>query len=205
MKKLYLLAIAAIAFSKGHSQELHVKTGVNFTKYNFHNGNSPSVTKFQAGSGTAYEIGFVKFLNSKKDLHYTVDATLDEYNAVAGGNENSYSWNTRYAGLQGTMGYAFVKANRFQLGLDFGLNVSGIVYGKQQMNGNYYDLMYQEEFSKLIFTPFGGLQTSYKVNNFTRLSLGYRFKSSFTPFADNSEQSVTFETNQILFGLRFNN
>jgi hypothetical protein len=78
-----------------------------------------------------------------------------------------------------------------------------MIYGKQNSNGVVYDLIGQNEFSGIFISPFVGLQTRYRLNDLGYLSLGYAFSKSLKPF-NNSTEKLSFNTNQILFGIHFN-
>jgi hypothetical protein len=87
--------------------------------------------------------------------------------------------------------------------LNAGLNLSTIIYGKQEINGAIYDLKSQDEFSGLTFVPYTGIHLKYKLNDFGYLSFGYGLSRSLILF-NISQEKLTTSTNQILFGIHFN-
>ena len=84
-----------------------------------------------------------------------------------------------------------------------GVNLSTIVYGIQAINGAYFDLAKQEEFSGLNLTPHVHLAFTAPMKDFGFMSLGYGINKSFFPM-NNSEEKLTITTNQFVFGLHFN-
>ena len=202
MRKITFLLIFFIALTNSYSQEVYFLTGSNFTKYNFKNSNEPMATPLQSGTGTSYEMGYTRPLKNNRFSH-TIGVNLNEYNAVAGSMANSYQWDTKYLGVNNSLGFTIPLTTNFKLLLNAGLNLSTIIYGKQEINGAIYDLKSQDEFSGLIFIPNTGVQLKYKLNDFGYLSFGYGLSRSLILF-NISQEKLTTSTNQILFGIHFN-
>ena len=201
MRKL-LLALVLLVFSiqNIHSQEIYLQTGKNYTKYDYKS-NSSSSPSLQSGSGNFYEIGYVMTLNNEK-LKYAVGLSLNEYNAIGGDINSSYSWNTQYMGVENTFSIAFVNWKGLQASANGGFGISTLIYGKQNLNGQYLDLSSQKEFSGLWIAPKLGLTASYNVDNDIYLSLGYAYSKSFN-VSNSTEEKLSFNNNQIQFGVHF--
>jgi hypothetical protein len=159
-------------------------------------------TPLQGGTGSTYEMGYSRPLKNNRFSH-TIGVNLNEYNAVAGNMANSYSWNTKYLGVNNSLDFSVPLTSNFKLLFKAGINLSTIIYGKQIINGAYYDLVSQDEFSGLIFVPYSGLHLKYKLNNLGYLSFGYGISKSLILF-NISQEKLTNNTNQILFGIHFN-
>jgi hypothetical protein len=202
MRKLYLLLIVFIVFAKSYSQEVYFLTGSNFTKYNFSSNQGNATIPLQSGSGSTYEMGYTRPLKNNRFSH-TVGVNMNDYNAIAGNASNSYYWKTKYLGVNNSLNYTFPITTNFRLLLNAGLNVSTIIYGKQESNGAYYDLINQDEFSGLIFVPYSGVHLRYKLNNLGYFSFGYGISKSLLLF-NISQEKLTNTTNKILFGIHFN-
>ena len=200
MRKLLLLALVVLSTQHIQAQEIYLQTGKNFTKYDYKNntGSSPSL---QAGSGNFYEIGYVMTLNNE-NLKYSVGLSLNEFNALGGDAFSSYSWNTQYMGVENTFSIAFVNWNGLQASANGGLGISTLIYGKQNINGEYLDLASQKEFSGLWIAPKLGLTASYNVDNDIYLSIGYAYSKSFN-MSNSSDEKLSFNNNQIQFGVHF--
>lgn len=201
MRKL-LLALVLLVFSiqNIHSQEIYLQTGKNYTKYDYKS-NSSSSPSLQSGSGNFYEIGYVMTLNNEK-LKYAVGLSLNEYNAIGGDINSSYSWNTQYIGVENTFSIAFVNWKGLQASANGGFGISTLIYGKQNLNGQYLDLSSQKEFSGLWIAPKLGLTASYNVDNDIYLSLGYAYSKSFN-VSNSTDEKLSFNNNQIQFGVHF--
>jgi len=207
MRKFLLLV--AIVFSLGniHAQEVYIYTGKNFTNYDYKNASGASNPNLQAGVGTFYEIGYATPLR-KGNITYAIGLSLNEYNAMGGSAANSYSWNTQYLGIQNELSYSFFNSdgsnrNDFDIIVKGGLGLATLIYGKQEINGNFLDLSSQKEFSGLLVQPVVGLQVRYSVMENGYLSLGYNFSKSFNP-TNNTNEKLSFNTHQLQFGIEFN-
>ena len=202
MRILFLLLIPFMAFTNSFSQEVYFLTGSNLTKYNFKTSNEPMVTPLQSGTGKAYEMGFTRPLKNKRFYH-TVGVNLNEYNSIAGSFANRYKWDTKYLGVNNSLGFTIPLTTNFKLFLNAGLNLSTIIHGKQEINGAIYDLKSQDEFSGLNFIPYTGFHLKCKINDFGYLSFGYGLSKSVILF-NISDEKLTTSTNQIQFGIHFN-
>ena len=200
MKKLLLIALIALSFQHIQAQEIYLQTGKNYTKYDYKSDTSSSPS-LQSGSGNFYEIGYVMTLNNEK-LKYAVGLSLNEYNAIGGDINSSYSWNTQYLGVQNTFSIAFVKKRGFEASANVGLGISTLIYGKQNLNGQYLDLSSQKEFSGIWIAPNLGLKASYNVDNDIYLSLGYSYSKSFN-LSNSTDEKLSFNNSQIQFGVHF--
>jgi len=202
MRKFYLLLIAFIAFSNSYSQEVYFLTATNITKYNFSSEKGGIKTPLFSGTGFTNEIGYMRPLKNKRFSH-SISINLNDYNVVAGDLANSYKWNTKYFGVNNTLDFTVPLTNNFKLMFNAGLNLSTIIYGRQEINGAFYDIVNQDEFSGLIFVPNTGVHLKYKLNDFGYLSFGYGLSKSVILF-NISKEKLTTSTNQIVFGIHFN-
>ena len=200
MRKLLLFVVIVVSIQNIHSQEIYLQTGKNFTKYDYKS-NSSSSPSLQSGSGNFYEIGYVMTLNNEK-LKYAVGLSLNEFNAIGGDINSSYSWNTQYMGVDNTFSIAFVNWNGLRASANGGVGISTLIYGKQNLNGQYLDLSSQKEFSGIWIAPKLGLTASYNVDNDIYLSIGYSYSKSFN-VSKSTDEKLSFNNSQIQFGVHF--
>jgi hypothetical protein len=83
------------------------------------------------------------------------------------------------------------------------MNLSSIIYGKQEINGAVYDITNNSEFSGLKLIPYLGFKAKYRIKDYGYISIGYNHSVSFKPSLTNTEY-LNISTNQIVFGLHFN-
>ena len=202
MIKNYLLLAILMASFQLFSQEIYLNAGKNFTNYNYKNAIGVPDSNLQSGTGNSYSIGLNKrFINEKK-LGYSLGLSLNEYNALGGGVGNLYRWDTKYMGVTGGLTYSFFPEKAFDFLVDFGLNGSTIIYGKQEINGVAYDLVHQKEFTGVLLGSTMGFQAKYKIPSFGYLSLGYDFCQNVN-ISNTSKEKLTFSTHQIQLGFHF--
>lgn len=202
MKQKLLILFVFLAFYTVRSQEISFTTGTNFTQYDLRNPENYVGTPLQSGSGSFYEIAYL-LPSGKEKLMYDFGVGLNEYNAVAGTLANSYKWNTKYLGLRAGFEYEFIEIKNIKLVPIVGMNLSSIIYGKQEINGAVYDITNHSEFSGLKLIPYLGFKVKYRIKEYGYISLGYNYSTSFKPSISNQEY-LNISTNQIVFGLHFN-
>lgn len=200
MTKNIFLAFALICISEGFAQEIFMQTGKNYTTYDFKSIGDNSNVKYRASSGDFYEFGLNYPMKDSK-IGYSVSVTYNELNAAASNGATNYTWNTSYLGLQNKVSYAFFEAdNGLIFFLDAGVNTATIIKGSQMINTVYYDVKKQEEFSGILLQPSLGFEAKYSVSSKMLVSLGYHYAKAFN-LSNSSDEKVTFNTNQIQFGL----
>jgi hypothetical protein len=159
-------------------------------------------TVLQSGTGSNYEVGH-HFSLKIDEFSFSVGVTLNEFNALAGSSANTYQWNTKYIGVQSALHYTYSLTKEFQVALKAGVNLSKIVYGKQNTNGVVYDLLDQKEFSGVFFSDFVGMHVNYKFNDLGYVSLGYGLLNSINT-SNSTQEKVVFNSSQVQFGIHFN-
>lgn len=185
-----------------HSQEIYFYSGKNYTNYDYKDNTGISNPSLQTGSGDFYEIGYAMPLGYEI-ISYAIGLNLNEYNAIGGNTVNSYSWNTQYLGVKNSISYSLFDRSAFDIALSGGLTLATLLYGKQEIDGTFLDLLSQKEFSGLIVQPFVGFQARYYVLNDGYLSFGYNFSKSFN-VTNSTNEKLSFNNSQLQFGIHFN-
>ena len=201
MKKLLILIVMICSIKGVYSQEVYFSAGKNFTTYDYKNSSGSSNPNLKSGTGNFFEIGFIKPLKNE-NFAYSVGLALNEYNNVGGNSVTSYSWRTEYLGAQGGFTYSILDEGDFDILPKFGLNMGTIISGKQTINGTYYDLTNEKEFSGLLITPSLGLQVKYNLSASGFISFGYNYCKGFN-LSNSTEQKLSFNTNQLQFGVHY--
>jgi hypothetical protein len=205
MMKKYLSLIILFSIYQSFSQEIYLSTGKNFTKYDYRNALGETNQNLKSGTGNYYEVVLNQSFKNKHFL-YSLGLSLNDYNAVGGSAANYYSWDTKYLGVKGGISYSFFPkentANHLDLLLNGGIMGESIIYGKQEIDGSYYDLVHQKEFSGLFIQPYIGFEVKYQVSSLWSMSLGYDFIQTLNLSGDNKEK-LLFNTKQIRFGVHF--
>lgn len=202
MKQKLLLFLIVLSFSTVFSQEISLNIGTNFTQFNLKNPENYSGTPLQIGTGSSFEVAYL-MPSTKEKLNYTFGLGIHEYNALAGNFANSYRWNTKYLGLRTGFEYNFLELPKFQLVPLFGIQFASIIYGKQEINGSFYDITSNADFKGLKLIPYMGFKVKYAIKNNGFVSIGYNHSTTFKPSLTTKEH-LTIATNQVVFGLHFN-
>lgn len=201
MKNLFYLIAIFWSLENAQAQEVYFSVGKNFTTYNFKDSSGASNPNLKSGTGNFYELGYIKSLNNEK-FTYSLGLALNEYNNVGGNSANSYYWETQYLGLQGGLTYSIINRGDFDILPKFGLNLATIISGKQSIDGTYYNLTDEEEFSGLLVTPSLGVQIKYNLSSDGFISLGYNYCIGLNP-TNATDQKLSFSTNQLQFGVHY--
>lgn len=199
MRKIALFLCFSALVLNSKAQNMYFLTGSNFSTYDF---NQPMTTTLESGTGSFYEIGFSKKLKPR-NLVYNIGVNLNEYNAFARSTANNYEWNTKYLGIQNALEYRIPLMNYLGLIIQGGINISSIVYGKQSINGTYYNITKQAEFSYINIDPYARLQLAFKLGDIGLMSFGYGICKSFF-WMNNTTEKLTITTNQLVFGIHLN-
>lgn len=201
MKKLLITVVLLFFIHTIQSQEVYFYSGKNFTTYDFTNSSGNSNPNLRSGTGAFYEVGYNKNLKNDR-FSYSLAVALNEYNSVGGNTANSYSWHTQYLGFQGGLIYSTIRNSDFDILPKFCFNMGTIISGTQSINGTYFDLTKEQEFSGLLVTPSIGLQLKYNLSTNGFISLGYNYCKSFN-LSNSTNQELSFNTNQLQFGIHY--
>ena len=191
-----------MSVTNGYSQGIYFFTGKNYTKYKFKSTTEITNINFQIGTGTNFEIGYIKAFKNKK-FGYNFGLTLNEYNSTANSDLNIYNWKTEYIGIKNSFQFNIIETTYFDIDTKVGLNMETILYGKQQTNGLLFDLTKEQEFSGLVLEPFIGIRVKSKLSEYGYLSFGYNYSTGIN-VSNSSDEKLSFYTKQIQFGIHLN-
>lgn len=196
MKKLFLVTLFFTTCLLS-AQGVFFKMGKNFTSFSYKN-TTPFTEKIKInGTGSSYELGYAMPLKYK-DFSYLGSITLNDYNATGESDLNNLEWKTSYIGIQSVVDYRFYDSFYFFISAQAGLNMSTMLYGKQQLNNATYNLTKNKDFSGIILQPVLGVNAKYYISKSGYLSLGCNFTKSMS--LNPTPEKVSFNTFQILFG-----
>jgi hypothetical protein len=202
MKKLAFLLTLYLASQTSFAQEVYFYTGKNFTTYDYKNSSGATNPNLKNGTGNFYELGYSQPLSNEK-INIHLGLALNEYNCVGGNNTNSYSWNTQYLGIQSRLSYSLIDRRKsYDILPHIGINSGTIISGKQTINGTYFDLTKEKEFSGLLATPSVGIQVKYNLAAAGYISLGYDYCKGFN-LSNSTTQKLGFSTHQLQFGIHY--
>ena len=185
------------------AQELYFSSGLNFTTYNFKSTDNLPL-EFKTKSSQFYELGYVfKLMNNK--LHYSAGLAINGFDATSGDSANHYEWETTYLGLNNQLQYIIIPSERMPFELSAGLQMQlmHIINGEQKINGESFDLTKEKEFTGFWIQPGAIVTAKYFISDYWQLSLGYNYSVGMN-VSNSTEEKVTFNNQQIRFGIHFN-
>jgi len=213
MKKLFFI-IFLLLFYESFSQSVFFKTGLNITSYDYSDAFNKSNNSLNASSGSFFEIGYSKQIKTSKyygkfrgsgsysRMSFSSSISLNQYNSTGGNIIDSYVWKTNYLGLNNYLYYSVLSQRNFlDIGFKLGLGLSTIINGTQLIGGQSLDLTINDEFNGLWASPIVGLAVKYDIFQDVVLSLGYDFSKLFSTKASASGETLSFNNNQINFGI----
>lgn len=201
IKNVLALIVLLTVLQNSFSQEVYFSSGKNFTTYDYKNSSRGINPNLKKGTGNFFELGY-STKNRYQKIEYSLGFALNEYNNVGGNTTNSYSWISQYFGFQSRMSYSLLDRSDFDIVPNFGLNIGTIINGQQGINGIYYDLTKEKEFSGLLVTPSLGIQVKYNLSGYGYISFGYNYCKGFN-LSNSTDQKLSFSTNQLQFGVHY--
>jgi len=212
MKKLIYISFLLI-FVDASSQSVFFKTGLNITSYDYTDAFNKTNNSIKASSGSFYEIGYTKQIKTGRrgsgrkygpysGMSISSSVSINQYNATGGNLIDSYVWKTNYLGWNNNLNYSLHSNKDFiDAGVKIGFGLSTIVNGTQLIGGQSLDLKINDEFNGLWVSPSIGLILKYDLYQDVVLSFGYDFSKIFSVKAPVNGESLSFNNNQISFGI----
>ena len=204
LKRINLIfAFLLLISTSSKAQELYFSTGLNFTTYDFKSTDKLPL-EFKTKSSQFYELGYVFKLMDNK-LHYSAGLAINGFDATSGDSANHYEWETTYMGLNNQLQYVIIPSYRapFELSAGIQIQLMHIINGEQKINGESFDLIKEKEFAGFWIQPGAVVTAKYFVSDDWQLSLGYNYSVGMN-LSNSTEEKVTFNNQQIRFGIHFN-
>lgn len=200
MKYNYFLiaCLLLLGISTVKAQELQLTYGTNFTDYNYSNSQGETLG-LEQGTGTFYNLSYLKQLDAKSRIHLKVGLALNSFNALGSVQSKTVSWNTKYAGVIAGGVYR-IPMKFIQLRMDADVSLHHLIYGKQTIGTDVYDLSGVTDFDKL--RVMGGLSLGFEkqLNTVLAAYTAYGFSGTLLS-SKNGESDLQFRNNQIRIGL----
>lgn len=200
MRKIYFI-IFLFSYAV-YSQSYFVKTGKNFTSYEFINSEGVPSKGFQTDSGTNFQIGYSFQLNENKRLSYELFASLNQFNAQVGHvGVPIIKYNTEFIGIGNVITFSLIKSRGFSFDTRAGFSANQIVYGKQEADGKIIDIKDFKEFNRVMALGSFGIQAKFKILNNAFVSAGYDYQfdvfdsNAFTKNSGRLKNSTLFIRN----------
>lgn len=200
MKYNYFLiaCLLLLGISTVKAQELELTYGTNFTDYKYSNSQGEPLD-LEKGTGTFFGLSYLKQLDAKSRIHLKVGLALNSFNALGSVQTESVSWDTKYAGI--IVGGVFKIPTKFiQFRMDADVSIHHLIYGKQTIGSDIYNLSGSENFDKL--RVMGGLSIGLEkqLNTVLAVYAGYGFSGTLLS-SEEGKSDLQFQNNQVRIGL----
>lgn len=188
-----------------YSQSFFIKTGKNFTKFNYKNSYAELID-LHSDIGNTYEFGYNVPVKLNR-FEYEVGLKLDEFKTYVEAPNKAVDYNLNYLGVNNTLTYSIIgegrNNGRFNLNAKGGIILSKYVTGKQSILQKNYDLNAFPEFKNLFLIASLGLHAKFLISETMDMSIGYDKTISFLNTGNGNNQSLSFSSNEIKVGIYF--
>ena len=156
------------------AQQFKLNQGVAITQFNYQNEQGQNVQGLKSGSGMAFGLAFHKasLVDSAKYkleqtplsitlgqnptlarllsmVNYDLGIQFTQLNAVGDIQNNAFSYQTDYLGIQGKLGFRISLPYKFSINLQGIASVNKIVHGNQLIMNRYVDLTEDAQFAQI--------------------------------------------------------
>ena len=157
-----------------HAQQFKLTQGIAITQFNYQNEQGQNIQGLKSGSGLAFGLAFHKsnLVDSAKYkleqtpfaiylgqnptvakmlslINYDLGIQFTQLNAVGDIQNNAFSYQTDYIGIQGKLGIRIPLPAKFSLNLQGIASVNKIIHGNQLLINRYIDLSEDTQFAPL--------------------------------------------------------
>jgi hypothetical protein len=198
MKKSLIIGFFMLSIFTIKAQNIFFHSGRNITTYAFNDNAHPNVDLYY-GTGYNYEIGLQSSKKNKKQLLYSISATVDQYNASGTTAGMDLDWKTNYLGIKGAVFYPAFHSKSSYLAIKLDIAGKTILEGNQKINSNHMSLKNQTEFSGAFLGSGLGLIYNYNITPLFALQVDYNYEKQFN-VSNKSLEKLIFNNHSINIG-----
>lgn len=226
MKKIFYISISFWLISNvSQAQQFKMSQGISITEYQFTNDLGQKVEGIRSAPGISTQASFhrehlvdINNLNVEQSkigiflgqnpkllkfltfLNYDLGIQYLQMNSVGDIQNNAFSYQTDYLGVQGKFGLRLVLPFKFSLNLQGLVSGQKMLYGTQFVNGRYVNLAADPQFSSIkVLAGFGG---EFERKFSDRLVGFFAYQQTQTSYGIAQGQS-TLNFKPIVFSLGF--
>ena len=211
------------------AQQFKLNQGVAITQFNYQNEQGQNFQGLKPGSGLAFSLAFhkaslvdsVKYRTEQTPLaitlgqnptiakllsmvNYDLGLQFTQLNAVGDIQNNAFSYQTDYLGIQGKLGFRISLPAKFSINLQGIASVNKIVHGNQLIMNRYVDLTEDAQFSP--FKIMGGYGVELERRFSDKLAGFFAYQQTQTLNSNPVGQStLKFNPSTFSVGIRFLN
>ena len=198
-----------VGISVGYAQELYVETSLSSASFdNFKNdeGNNTLDNKYSSpvelGIGAGVILNVTKNNRLKWDLgvnysKYKINTSIRYLSATI-----PTEYNLNYVSFKTGPYFSVINHSRIKLQLHAHSSLDYLIFGSNQYNDVYVDLLEGKNFSKVVMNYHYGVAVEITLSDSSSLYMSYDSKNGLTNSVD-SDQSYRLNASSILMGVRF--
>jgi hypothetical protein len=216
MKKIVISCfLLFFAVKSLNAQDVFLKSGRNFTNYDYKNNDGQKEVDFVSRGGRSFELGYgfpITFSSKKaareersssglNAFKNEISFAVNSFDAYGGDINNNYSYETTYGGLKNKFSFV-AKAKKFDVGLKAILGINTLIAGTQLINNSRFDLRDSDEFTGVFLETGLGVSTSYYFLDHSYFSFAYEYTRNTRPGKIDVEH-INFISRTFSFGIHF--
>jgi len=220
------IALIAIGF-QGFGQQVKLSQGIAITDFAYTNNEGQSIEGLKSGSGLSFQVSYHKanLVDSTKYLinqgsfdiylaqhrrvaqvlqwvNYDLGISFIQMNAVGDIQQNAFSYQTDFLGLQGKLGIRIPLPLKTSINLQGIASVNKIVHGNQYLMNRYLDLTVDPQFSGIKMMLGYGVEVEKRFSEKLAGFASYQYQQTFLP-QKAGESTLNFKPSSGSVGIRF--
>ncbi len=227
-RNLLIGIVSILCFSySGFAQQVKLSQGIAITTFDYINKDGQSIEGLKSGSGLAFQVSYHKahLVDSTKYLinqspidiylathrrmatvlawvNYDLGISFVQLNAVGDIQQNTFSYQTDFLGLQGKLGLRIPLPFKTSINLQGIASVNKIVHGNQFLMNRYIDLTQDLQFSGLKMMMGYGVEVEKRFSEKLAGFASYQYQQTFLPTRA-GESTLNFKPTTGSVGIRF--
>lgn len=221
-----LILFIAVQFN-GFTQQVKLSQGIAITQFDYSNNEGQSIGGLKSGSGLSFQVAYhkanlvdsTKYLINQKPvdiylaqhrrlaqllswLNYDVGISFIQMNAVGDIQQNAFSYQTDFLGLQTKLGVSIPLPLKTSINFHGIASVHKIVHGNQFLMNRYIDLTLDPQFSGLKMMLGFGVDVEKRFSEKLAGFASYQYQQTFLPTSA-GESTLNFKPTTGSVGIRF--
>ncbi len=206
---VFKYVVFLVGISASYAQEVYVETSLSSASFdNFKNEDGVNTLENKYARPVEIGIGVGAILNitENKRLKWDLGLNFNRYKINTSFRALNTSvpteYNLNYVSLKTGPYFSVINHSRIKLQLHAHSSLDYLIFGSNQYNDVYVDLLEGKNFSKVVMNYHYGVAVEITLSDSSSLYMSYDSKNGLTNSVD-SDQSYRLNASSILMGVRF--
>lgn len=225
--RLFFVLIFILSSRNVFAQQVKLSQGIAITNFDYVNNDGQLIDGLKSGSGLSFQVSFhkssivdsTKYLINQKPfdiflaqhrrvahllswVNYDLGISFIQMNAVGDIQQNVFSYQTDFLGVQGKLGIRIPLPFKTSVNLQGIASVNKIVHGNQFLINRYIDLSLDPQFSGVKLMLGFGAEVEKRFSDKLAGFVSYQYQQTFLP-TTMGESTLNFKPNTGSVGIRF--